>query len=50
MVPSAVSVLVKKMGDSNPAKRPGAIELIDMFVDTKMAKYPKDASGCCSVS
>ena len=52
--PSKLAVLIKQMGSTEPAKRPNALELIDQFVETKLAGMDRrgenGARGGCVVS
>ena len=53
--PSKLAVLIKVMGSPEPTKRPPALELIDLFLGTKLAGVDTRAelmgkSSCCVVS
>ena len=51
--PSKIRAHVQRMGAINPKDRPSALELIDDFQNTGLAKQPGVMfynSSCCSVS
>ena len=50
--PLKIQRLVSRMGAPKPGDRPSALELIDLFNETKMGKSSGvlDPSSCCSVS
>lgn len=51
MTPNKVAKLITKMGFKSPTDRPTALELIDAFQATKLAKTPAFNSGCnCNIS
>ena len=51
MTPMKIAPLLKQMGSVQPAARPSALEAIDAFEATKLARAPKGVeSGCCLVA